>query len=288
MSATSLSTPATASSHGPQEADDVRLTFPRVVRSEWIKFRTLRSTIWTLAITLVLMVGIVTLFSAFFATEAGSAESAEADGGSIVVFMIATGIAQLAVTVLGVLAITGEYTTGMIRSTLAAVPQRLPALWAKGVVLAVAIFVVSTLAVVISLVVMQLFLGAKGFAPDLSDAETLRMLLGTPLYLTAIALFAFAIGALLRHSAGALATVFGLLLVVENIFLIPARFLQLVSPFLPGTAGFKILTPQVQLDAMSQGAVGAVLGPWQGFAVLLAWVAVLLAAAAALLKTRNA
>lgn len=288
MSASSLSTPTTASSHGPQGADEVRLTFPRVVRSEWIKFRTLRSTIWTLAITLVLMVGIVTLFSAIFASEAGSAESTEADGGSIVVFMIAAGIAQLAVTVLGVLAITGEYTTGMIRSTLAAVPRRLPALWAKGVVLAVAIFVVSTVAVLISLVVMQLFLGAKGFAPDLGDAETRRMLVGTPLYLTAIALFAFAIGALLRHSAGALATVLGLLLVVENLFLIPWRPMQLASPFLPGTAGFKILTPQVQLDAMSQGAVGAVLGPWQGFAVLLAWVAVLLAAAAVLLKRRNA
>ena len=113
-------------------------------------------------------------------------------------------------------------------------------------------------------------------------------LVGTPLYLTAIALFAFAIGAILRHSAGALATVLGLLLVIENLFLIPWKPLQLLSPFLPGTAGSRIMTPQVQIDAMSQGAVGGVLGPWQGFAVLLTWVAVLLAVAGVLLRRRNA
>jgi len=269
-------------------ADDVRLTFPRVVRSEWIKFRTLRSTIWTLATTLVLIVGIVTLFSVAFASQAGAGQSTEGDGGAIVVFSIAAGLAQLAVTVLGVLAITGEYSTGMIRSTLAAVPRRLPALWAKALVLAVSIFVVSLVAVAISLAVMQLVLGAKGQAPDLGDSATARILLGTVLYLSAIALFAFAIGALLRHSAGALATVLGLLLVIENLFLIPWKPLQLVSPFLPGTAGSKILMPQEQIDAMSQGAVGVTLGPWQGFAVLLAWVAVLLTAAAVLLRRRNA
>jgi ABC-2 type transport system permease protein len=286
MSNSILTSPAATSSHGHLADDGVHLTFPRIVKSEWIKFRTLRSTIWTLAITLVLIVGIVTLFSAIFASE--PAEITDADGGSIVAFMIATGVAQLVVIVLAVLAITGEYSTGMIRSTLAAIPRRLPALWAKGAVLAISIFVASTVAVAISLGVMQIFLGAKGLAPDLGNAETVRILSGTPLYLTAIALFAFAIGALLRHSAGALATVLGLLLVIENLFLIPWKPLQLISPFLPGAAGFKILTPQVQIDAMSQGAVGAVLGPWQGFAVLLAWVAVLLAAAAFLLKRRNA
>ena len=281
-----LTSDTASSSHGHLADDGVHLTFPRIIKSEWIKFRTLRSTIWTLAITLVLIVGIVTLFSAIFASE--PAEITDADGGSIVAFMIATGIAQLVAIVLAVLAITGEYSTGMIRSTLAAVPRRLPALWAKGAVLAISILVVSTVAVAISLGVMQIFLGAKGLAPDLGKAETVRILAGIPLYLTAIALFAFAIGALLRHSAGALATVLGLLLVIENLFLIPWKPLQLIAPFLPGAAGFKILTPQVQIDAMSQGAVGAVLGPWQGFAVLLAWVMVLLAAAAFLLKRRNA
>lgn len=287
-SGTTISAPTT-SSRGSSPVDDVRLTFPRIVKSEWIKFRTLRSTVWTLATTLVVIVGIVTLFSAVVASESGSGtEDPGGIGGGIVAFTIAAGLAQLAVAVLGALVITGEYSTGMIRSTLAAVPQRLPALWAKCVVLAGSIFLVSTVAVVISLGVMQLFLGSKGLAPDLGDHETLRILAGIPLYLTAIALLALAIGALLRHSAGALATVLGLLLVIENLFQIPWKPLQLIRPFLPGTAGSQIFTKQAEIDAMAQGAVGAVLGPWQGYGVLLAWVAVLLTAAAVLLRRRNA
>jgi ABC-2 type transport system permease protein len=285
MSTTALTPTATALQDNPP-ANDVRLTFPRVVKSEWIKFRTLRSTVWTLAVTLLLIVGIVTLFSAVLASH-GNEPGAP---GSIDVFSIASGIASLAVVVLGVLVITGEYSTGMIRSTLAAVPRRLPALWAKGVVLAASILLVSTVAVVISLVIMQLFLGGKGLAPDLGSSETVRVIVGVPLYLTGIALLAFAIGALLRHSAGALATVLGLLLVVENLFMIPWRPLQYISPFLPGTAGAKLLMTKAQLDGMTRGAeaVGAVLSPWQGYAVLLTWVAVLLAVAAVLLRRRNA
>jgi ABC-2 type transport system permease protein len=206
------------------------------------------------------VVGIVTLFSAVVASQA---TEHDARSSSIFVFSIAADLAQLAVVVLGVLVITGEYSTGMIRSTLAAVPRRLPVLWAKGVVLAVSIFVVSTLAVGISLGVMQLLLGAKGLAPDLGDTETLRILIGTALYLTAIALLAFAIGALLRHSAGALATVLGLLLVVPSLGVIPWRPLQLVTLFLPGAAGARILMP-TQISMMSQAGVGAVLSPWQG------------------------
>lgn len=287
MSPTILTSPTETSSQGRQANDDVRLSFPRIVRSEWIKFRTLRSTIWTLAITLVVMVGIVTLFSVIGASESNNAGASDG-GGSIAVFSIAAPLAQLAVVVLGVLVITGEYSTGMIRSTLAAVPRRIPALWAKGAVLAVSIFVLSTVAVAISLAVMQLILGAKGLAPDLGDSDTVRILVGTPLYLSAIALLAFAIGAILRHSAGALATVLGLLLVIETLFQIPWKPLQAISPFLPGTAGSKLLMPQEQIDMLSRGAVGAVLGPWEGFGVLLAWVAVLLTVAAVLLKRRNA
>ena len=284
MSTTVLTSPTETSPVARPPAGDVRLTFVRVVNSEWIKFRTLRSTIWTLAATVIVMVGIVTLFSAILASQ-GNGRGAPI---SIDVFSIAASMASLAVVVLGVLVITGEYSTGMIRSTLAAVPRRLPALWAKAVVLAVSIFVVSTFAMGISLVVMALFLGGKGLAPDLGDGQTLRILVGVPLYLTAIALLAFAIGALLRHSAGALATVLGLLLVIQNLFMIPWTPLQHISPFLPGTAGARVLMTQASLDALGQGSVGAILSPWQGYGVLLAWVAVLLSTAAVLLRRRSA
>jgi len=269
----------------------VHLTFGRVVRSEWIKFRTLRSTIWALGATLVVMVGIVTLFSGVIASQSSQQQQPDQGGfsGTITVFWIAATMAQLVVAVLGVLVITGEYSTGMIRSTLSAVPQRLPALWAKGVVMAVSIFVVSSVAVGLSLISMQLFLSGKDLMPDLGDPDTQRILLGVPLYLTAIAVFSFALGAILRHSAGALATVLGLLLVVENLFQIPWKPLQYISPFLPGTAGIKILQPQAEIDMMAQGsAIGADLSAWQGYGVLIIWTAVLLTLAAVLLKRRNA
>jgi len=285
MSTDVLTSPAAKAGPTTPATDHVRVNFPRVVRSEWIKFRTLRSTIWTLAITLVLMVGIVTLFSWILSNQ----DIKRGGPTSIDAFTIAGSMASIAVVVLGVLVITGEYSTGMIRSTLAAVPRRLPALWAKALVLEVSILVVSVVAEVISLGVMQLFVGSKGLAPDLGNSETVRILVGVPLYLAGIALLAFAIGALLRHSAGALATVLGLLLVIENLFMIPWKPLQLTSPFLPGTAGAKLLMSQAQLDAMTQGShVGAVLSPWQGYGVLLAWGAVLLTVAAVLLRRRNA
>jgi ABC-2 type transport system permease protein len=287
------SSPAASTSGSPSQGsaatDDVRLTFPRIIRSEWIKLATLRSTKWTLAITFAVIVGIVTLFAAILASQAVAGNVQNVDGtGSIFVFSIAAMPAELAVTVLGVLVISGEYTTGMIRSTLVAVPQRLLVLWAKAIVLAASVFGLSAVAVGVSLGVLQLFLGSTGLAPHFSDQGTVRILVGVPLYLTAIALLAFATGALLRHSAGALAAVLGLLLVIENLFLVPWKPFQLIHPFLPGAAGSRIIMPQAQMDAVSVGAVGANLGPWQAYGVLLAWVAVLLSAAAVLLRRRNA
>jgi ABC-2 type transport system permease protein len=289
MSTSTLTPPIATSVAVNTPADEARLTFGRLLRSEWVKFRTLRSTVWTLALTVVLMAGTVSLLAAGTASQDGAAVgTAAAEGGSTAGFQIAVAMAQLAVVVLGVLVITGEYSTGMIRSTLTAVPRRLPALWAKGVILAGSIFVVSTIAVGISLAAMQLILGHTGLAPDLGDGDTIRVLMGIPLYLTAIALLAFAIGALLRHSAGALTTVLGLLIVIETMFMFPWRPFQLMGPFLPSSAGTRIIMPQGQIDALAQIAAGAVLGPWQGYAVLLVWVAVPLTVAAVLLKKRNA
>ena len=290
MSTSVVTAPTATSPRATPPAGDVRLTFPRIVKSEWIKLRTLRSTVWTLAATVIVMVGVVALFCLMI-TAGGNGGGGHGSGerpNGIIAFSIAATLASLAVAVLGVLVISGEYSTGMIRSTLAAVPRRLPALWAKGVVLAASIFLVSTVAVGISLGVMAPWLSGKGLAPDLGDSETVRILVGTALYLTAIALLAFAIGALLRHSAGALATVLGLLTVIPTTFaMIPWRPLQLISPFLPGNAGSMILVP-AQTGTVSPDAVGAVLGPWQGFGVLLVWVAVLLTVAAVLLRRRDA
>jgi ABC-2 type transport system permease protein len=291
MSTQTLTTPTDALPGARREDSRIHLTFPRIVRSEWIKFRTLRSTIWTLATTVVLMVGISLLFAWGVTSSTGQGGNPN-DFGGLTGANVATGgyfFGQLTLAVLGVLVISGEYSTGMIRSTLAAVPTRLPALWAKALVLGVTSFVVSCIAIGISVLATRAMLAPLDLAVDLGDPEQVRILLGAALYLTTIALLAYAFGALLRHSAAALAAVLGLLLVVENVFLlIPLTFFEKVSPFLPSTAGAQLMMPQAQIDLMATTATGAVLSPWEGFAVLVAWVVVLLTAAAVLLKRRNA
>lgn len=110
-----------------------------------------------------------------------------------------------------------------------------------------------------------------------------------PRYLVAISLLAFALGALLRHSAGALTAVIALLLVVENVLmLVPVRAIQVISPFLPSTAGRRVLFDEEMISAIDAANGGAHLTAWQGFGVLLAWVVALLGLAAVLVRRGDA
>lgn len=277
MSATAT-VPATRAASRPN--GDIHVTFGRLVRSEWIKLWTVRSTWWVLPITIVAQAGIAWMI-AYFGTQQIENGTAGADMGRFGAGELVGGIqfAQLAICVLAVLTITGEYSTGMIRSTLTAAPARVPALLAKGLVTVVVAFVTGIVGTVASWVVTYPVLSASTRV-DLSLAENQRILLGAPLYLAAIALLAFAIGAMLRHSAGALATVLGLLLVVEGVLsMIPWSFFKTISPYLPMSAGSQVV---------QSGNPDAVLGPWQGYGVLVAWGVVALTAAALLLRRRDA
>lgn len=275
--------PATAPRTVP---DDVRLTFPRIVRAEWLKFWTVRSTVWTLGVMIVVMVGVATL-AAWGISQAVDDGQQPLEGGDIAgIPTFGTGLGQLAVVVLAVLIITGEYSTGQVRSTFAAVPSRTPVLAAKAIVLVATVLVVSAISLAISFLTTMPFVDQLDPASEAGAAETWRILGGACLYIAGIALFAFAVGALLRHTAGAMASVFGLLLVVESVFaLIPLSFFEQVSPFLPGSAGQRIMMTDAALAIDSKGAT---LGPWEGYGVLLAWVAVLLAAAIVVLRRRDA
>jgi ABC-2 type transport system permease protein len=273
-----------------------RVTFPRVLHSEWIKFSTLRSTVWTLGSTVVVMAGVSFLAVFFTARDAFSSKTSPEDAAPLVALLhnpsiVVTGadLALLAVAVLGVLVITGEYTTGMVRSTLTAVPRRLPALWAKALVLAATAAVTAAGATALSWAVSLPTLNAHDAAIDFGDPQTQRILVGGVLYLVTISLLAFAIGAILRVSAGALATVLGLLLVVENLFrAIPADFFRNVSPFLPATAGHQITATRATIEQARATSSAPVLDPWLGYGVMFLWVAVLLAVAAVLLRRRDA
>lgn len=259
----------------------------RSVHAEWIKFWTVRSTAWTLVATVAVMVGISMLAawgSSIDAVDAGSGPMNTAQ-------LLSAGyqMAQLAVAVLGVLTISGEYSTGMIRSTLAAVPQRVPVLAAKALVLSTVVAGISLVSMALSYVATMPWHDQLDARFDLTDPETLRMTVGLPLYLMAIAAFAFVIGALVRHSAAALTAVIALLLVIENVLMmIPVRAIELISPFLPSSAGRRILFDSETLEATNAMTEGAHLSPWAGYAVLVTWVLVLGALAAITLRRRDA
>lgn len=262
-------------------------TFGRTVHAEWIKFWTVRSTVWTLVATVSVMVGISVL--AAWGYSSGAVDAGTGPMNTAQLLSAGYQLAQLSVAVLGVLTIAGEYSTGMIRSTLAAVPRRVPVLTAKALVLSGVVAGISVVSMALSYAATMPWHGKLNATFDLTDPQTLRMTVGLPLYLVAIALFAFAVGALLRNSAAALTAVIALLLVVENVLMvIPLRAVELISPFLPSTAGTRVLFDTEMLNAVDAMTKGAHLAPWLGYGVLLGWVLVLGALAAIMLRRRDA
>jgi ABC-2 type transport system permease protein len=259
------------------------LSFAGILRSEWIKLRSLRSTMWSYAIVVLISVGMAALMSSSLSFEARPAALSEAEQASFLLQASTFGIyfGQLVVAVLGVLVISGEYSTGMIKSTLTAAPRRLSTLWAKAAVLFTATYVVSLVGTLASFLVASPILAGKGIHGNLFDVDVIVPMLGGALYLALISVFALGIGAVLRSSAGGIAAALGALLVLPVIFqLIPAEWATDVLPYLVSNAGFAMFG-----FAASNGAP---LEWWQGLVVLLAWIAVTSAAAAVLLKRRDA
>ncbi len=279
---TTMTTTPDAPAYAPT-APAARVTFGHLVRAEWIKFWSVRSTIWTLSLMAVAMIALVSLISMVLRSQG--------EGGNetgLMPFLIAVNFASLALVVLGILTITGEYSTGMIRASVAAEPRRTPVLWSKLAVLGGITLVISALTVAVAALIQTAILGSS-LALDLGSPEVLRPLAGNALYLTGIALFAFAWGALLRHSAAAMATVFGLLLVVETaVNAIPWHPLTYIRPFLPSSAGSRITMTDETIASVNSMSEGIQLNAWQGYGVLVAWIVVLLALAAVLLKRRDA
>jgi ABC-2 type transport system permease protein len=184
------------------------------------------------------------------------------------------------VVVAGVLTISSEYSTGTIRASLLAVPRRLPMLAAKGTVFALLVLVVSELVALGSFFAGPAIL--RSHAPvALGDPGVARAVVGEGLYLAVLGLFSMAIGALMRHTAGAVAMATGVAFVLPVIAsFLPGSWGQHVHDYLPSVAGAMI--------AQAHQGAGQVLSPWQGFGILCAWTALLLAAAFYLLRRRDA
>lgn len=271
----------------------LRLSPLHVLRSEWLKFWTVRSTYWTLALTAVVFIGLVTLVS--FGLRSSNVTGDQLSGTQMALLPLNAGaqLALIPLAVLGVLTVTSEYSTGMIRASLTAVPTRLPVLWAKAVVVAVVTLVLTLVTVLTSAALASAILHSKGGSLDAGDPQVQRIVLGTALYLATTTLFAFALGALLRHSAAALGVVLTLLLVIENAINVLAqvvwKWLQHVTPFLPASAGSRLTMTEQQITATNDANLYHVhLTAWQGYGVLVAWVVVILAFAAVRLRSRDA
>ncbi len=273
-----------------------RLTATGIIRSEWVKLFTLRSTWWCLSIVAALTAGLPALISLALAAS-GSAGAPSADAAFFMwmtTLTIPLGFSVLAVPVLGCLVITGEYGTGMIRSTMAAVPRRVPALLAKALVIGVAVFLVDFVALAIGAAASGAILSAGGAAIDASDPRLWLTLLAAAGYPTLLGVFSVGVGALIRNSAGAIASVFGLLLVAPTVLqlagaLLNANWIHDVNAFLPSSLGSTMYSPQLpQMDGGFTMTLGTVaLEPWQAALALAVWAAAALAAAAVVVRRRD-
>jgi ABC-2 type transport system permease protein len=266
---------------GPRATRGGHVTQVRVLISEWVKLRSVRSTFFTLVAATIAMIGLGPLLSAVTADRWPDMTASErAAYEPVALSLVGYYLAQLAVGVLGVLVITGEYSTGMIRATLTAVPRRLPVLWAKAAVFAAVVWALMTAASLTAFLVSQALMESTGNTASLGDPGVTRVVLGNGLYLTAVGLLSVGLGALIRNTAGGTTTIFGLLLVVPEIVkTLPGAWAENIGKFLPNNAGRSI-------TFLDPGP--ASLAPWTGFAVLCLYAAVALAAAAVALKRRDA
>lgn len=272
---------ATATPPESRERPRAEVTQARVLHSEWIKMRTLRSTFYTLLAGMVALIGFGVLFCAVTASRWPHMSARErGDFDPSLTSLRGFFLAQLAVGVLGVLMITGEYATGMIRASLAAVPRRLPVLWAKAGLYAAVTWVLMTAGALIAFLIGQALLSPRHIGTSLSDPGVVRVVLGAGLYLTVVGLLGVAIGALVRNTAGGIATVFGLLLVLPALAeALPSSWSDHVNQFLPSNAGQSLIALHREAHTLA---------PWTGFGVFCLYAVAALAGAAVLLKRRDA
>lgn len=272
--------------HPVRTVDVHPVTTPRLLRAEWIKFRSLRANWWILAAGVLA----VPLFAVSRVVSISAVPEAVGDAGTVGAVYVTSGVVltQLVVCTLAVLAITGEYASGQVRATFAAAPRRTQALAAKLTVTVLVVLVASVLAVALAWAAGAPWFQQIGTTVDLRRAEDARIVLGAPLYLAASSALAFGIGTIVRSSAAGVACVLGLLLVVENLLsLVPWAPVQTLAAHLPATAGSALLRSEAVGSVLSTSG-SATLSPWEGFAVMLAWVVAVLALAAVLVRRRDA
>ena len=252
-----------------------------VVRSEWTKLRSVRSTLWTLLAVVGLAVGFGALIAATQVNAWDDLDRIERLRFDATSFSLSgLFLAQMAIGVLGVLLITSEYATGQIRATLGATPQRSIVLGAKAATFVAAALSVGLVASGIAFAIGQAIFAAKDIGVSIADPGVARAVIGGTLYLGAVGLLGLGLGTIIRRTAGAVAALVGVLFVIPLVAsFLPSSWNETVTKYFPAQAGMAVfgVVPDPK-----------VLAPWTGFGVLLAYVAVILAIGGFLLTRRDA
>jgi ABC-2 type transport system permease protein len=257
-----------------------RVTQLRVARSEWTKLRSLRSTVYALLATAVLTIGFSLLGSAF--TASGWSSSSTIDKASfnpLNTSLSGVSLGVLAIGVLGVLIVTGEYSTGMVRSTFTAVPTRLPVLLAKAGVYFLVALAVAVPATLIAFFGGQALLSSEHLQISFADAGVARAVFGAAGYLALAGLIGLGLGSILRNTAAAIASLTALIFVIPPLIdILPSSLSDAIGPYLPSNAG----------EAMMRiGHQAHLLSPAAGLAVLAGYAAATLTLGALLLLRRD-
>ncbi len=251
-----------------------RVTGRRVLASEWAKLWSLRSTWITLGLGLLFLVAFGVIAASRYKSNVDSGRHLDRDfatATAVSLSLFGTNFAQLALGVLGVLVTAGEYSTGMIRSTLAAVPRRLPVLWSKAAVLGAVALVIATAGAFVAFPIGSRIVSGTPAALGPGHAGVVRSLLGAGLYLGLVGVIGTALGALLRSVAGGISVLVAAFMLVPGLVsLLPTSWQGHIAPYLPSHAGESVF-------ALTHDSTG--LSPGAGLVVLLGWTALALAGA---------
>lgn len=256
------------------------MTAAQVIRSEWTKIRSVASTVWTLGLAAVVTIALGALISLLFKNQwSDLSDKDRLSFDPTYTSFAGMSLGQLAMIVFGVLVVSNEYSTGMIRTSLAAVPQRGTFFASKLTVAAGLAFAVGVVTSFAAFFLGQAMLG--GHSTSIGDPGVLRAVIGGALYMTLIALFSMGVAAMLRSPMLSLGVLMPFFFLISNI-LGAVSATKKVGRYLPDQAGSKIMQVVTPVDNDTP------YGPWGGLAIMVGWVVVALLGGYVLLKERDA
>ncbi|MGH3733314.1 MAG: ABC transporter permease [Acidimicrobiales bacterium] len=252
-----------------------------VIRSEWLKFRSVRSSLTGVILTFVLTIGLAALITILVRTHwSSTSTAAQLTFDPVSSSLVGVILAQFAIGVIGALFVTNEYASGSMRTTLMAVPRRVQLTLGKLAVLVSAVLIVGEVACFASFLLGQSIYSGVVPTASLSDGATLRAVIMAGAYLVLMAAIAFGLGLIIRHSAACISVFVGIVLIVPLIFaFLPQSWQNAGAKYLPSELGHAMASPSV---------IAHDFDPWTSFVVLVVYATVLVTIGTTLFTRRDA